>query len=65
MKEIHFVLDNDNAGREAAAKYTQKYEAMGYKVVNHTLKNKDMNEELKAYIEKPPPMISKNSTIRL
>lgn len=65
VKEIHFVLDNDNAGREAAAKYTQKYEAMGYKVVNHTLKSKDMNEELKAYIEKPPPMISKNSTIRL
>ena len=27
--------------------------------------SKPMNEELKAYIEKPPSMISQNSTIRL
>ncbi len=56
VKEIHFVLDNDKAGREAAAKYVPKYEAMGFKVVDHVLKTKDMNQELEAYINKPPPV---------
>lgn len=54
VKELHFVLDNDKAGREAVAKYKPKYEEKGYKVVDHVLKSKDMNEELKAYISKPP-----------
>lgn len=56
VKEIHFVLDNDKAGREAAAKYVSKYEQLGFKVVDHVLKTKDMNQELEAYINKPPPV---------
>ena len=56
VKEIHFVLDNDKAGRDAAAKYVPKYESLGYKVVNHELKTKDMNKELEAYLTKPPPV---------
>lgn len=64
VKEIHFVLDNDKAGREAAAKYVPKYEAMGFKVVDHVLKTKDMNEELIAYITKPPPEKKKTSPLK-
>ena len=56
VKEIHFVLDNDKAGRVAVAKYVPKYESLGYKVVNHELKTKDMNKELEAYLTKPPPV---------
>lgn len=62
IKEIHFVLDNDKAGREAVAKYKPKYEEKGYKVVDHVLKNKDMNDELKAYIE---AAVKKNATMKL
>lgn len=50
VKEIHFVLDNDKAGREAAEKYCKKYEDLGYATKNHVLKHKDMNEELKAFV---------------
>lgn len=59
VREIHFVLDNDKAGREAAAKYVPKYEKLGFKVVDHVLKTKDMNQELEAYINKPPPVKNK------
>lgn len=55
VKEIHFVLDNDKAGQEAVKKYTPKYEEKGFKVINHVLKTKDMNEELEAFLNKPPP----------
>lgn len=65
VKEIHFVLDNDKAGREAAAKYVPKYEQLGFKVVDHVLKTKDMNQELEAYINKPPPTMAKKSDMRL
>lgn len=64
VKEIHFVLDNDEAGREAAAKYVPKYEQLGFKVVDHVLKTKDMNEELIAYITKPPPEKKKTSPLK-
>ena len=60
VKEIHFVLDNDKAGREAVAKHKPKYEEKGYKVVDHVLKNKDMNDELKAYIN--AATVKKNTT---
>ena len=63
VKELHFVLDNDKAGREAVAKYKPKYEEKGYKVVDHVLKNKDMNIELKAYIE--AAAVKKNATMKL
>ena len=63
VKEIHFVLDNDKAGREAVEKYKPKYEEKGYKVVDHVLKNKDMNDELKAYIN--AATVKKNTTMKL
>lgn len=63
IKEIHFVLDNDKAGREAVAKYKPKYEEKGYKVVDHVLKNKDMNKELEAYIN--AATVKKNATMKL
>lgn len=50
VKEIHFVLDNDKAGQEAAEKYCKKYADLGYTTKNHVLKHKDMNEELKAFL---------------
>lgn len=64
VKEIHFVLDNNEAGRDAAAKYVPKYEQLGFKVVDHVLKTKDMNEELVAYIAKPPPERKKTSSLK-
>ena len=63
VKEIHFVLDNDKAGREAVAKYKPKYEGKGYKVVDHILKNKDMNDELKAYIN--AASVKKNAAMKI
>ena len=63
VKEIHFVLDNDKAGREAVAKYKPKYEEKGYKVVDHILKNKDMNDELKAYIN--AATVKKNAALKI
>ena len=63
VKEIHFVLDNDKAGREAVAKYKPKYEEKGYKVVDHVLKNKDMNDELKAYIN--AATVKKNAALKI
>ena len=63
VKELHFVLDNDKAGREAVAKYKPKYEGKGYKVVDHILKNKDMNDELKAYIN--AASVKKNAAMKI
>lgn len=63
IKEIHFVLDNDVAGQTAAKKHCEKYSILGYKTVNHILKTNDMNEELIAYITKPPP-VQKNLSVK-
>ena len=61
VKELHFVLDNDQPGQEAAKKHCEKYAALGYKVVNHCPKHNDMNDDLVAYVEgEPPPKV--NST---
>ena len=43
---INLRLDNDEAGRTAVAKYTEKYEALGYKVNAVFSQNKDINEDL-------------------
>ena len=56
VKELHFVLDSDSAGQEAAEKYCEKYAALGYKTVNHVLKHKDMNAELKALVNGESPV---------
>lgn len=65
VKEINFVLDNDQKGRMWADSHTKKYAELGYKTVNHVLKHKDMNDELKAYINKPPPTAAKKSGMKL
>ncbi len=46
VKVLHFRLDNDEAGRAAAAKYTEKYQARGYEVHAVFSKGKDINEDL-------------------
>lgn len=56
VKEIHFVLDNDPKGRQWADTYTKKYAELGYKTVNHVLKHKDMNAELKALVNGESPV---------
>ena len=38
----------------------KKYAELGYKTVDHVLKNKDMNDELKAYIN--AATVKKNTT---
>ena len=43
---LHFRLDNDEAGRAAVAKYTEKYQARGYEVHCVFSKGKDVNEDL-------------------
>ena len=46
VKVLHFRLDNDEAGRNAVAKYKAKYEANGYDVKVVFSKGKDVNEDL-------------------
>ena len=46
VKVLHFRLDNDEAGRAAVAKYTEKYRAKGYEVHSVFSKGKDVNEDL-------------------
>ena len=55
IKELHFYLDNDPAGRSEAEKHCQKYASMGYQVHNHCPKYKDLNEDLIAHVTKKPP----------
>ena len=46
VRVLHFRLDNDEAGRAAAQKYTAKYQARGYEVHSVFSKGKDVNEDL-------------------
>lgn len=46
VKILHFRLDNDEAGQAAVAKYTAKYQALGYEVHFVFSKGKDVNEDL-------------------
>lgn len=55
IKELHFYLDNDAAGRTAAEQHCEKYTALGFQCFNHCPTYKDLNEELVAYITKKPP----------
>lgn len=48
VKEIVFCLDNDEAGRKATEKLSQKYIEKGYDVKTVTPKLKDFNEDLVA-----------------
>lgn len=63
IKEIHFVLDNDHWGRKFAEQYCKKYAEFGYKTVDHVLKKKDMNDELKAYIS--AATVKKNTAMKI
>lgn len=58
IKEIHFCLDSDDAGKKAAAKHCEKYSGLGYTTITHPLKHKDMNKELIAFVAKKPPPVS-------
>ena len=46
VRVLHFRLDNDEAGRAAAQKYTAKYQTRGYEVHSVFSKGKDVNEDL-------------------
>lgn len=48
VKDLVFCLDNDEKGREATKKLTEKYAGKGYNIRVVTPKNKDFNEDLKA-----------------
>jgi hypothetical protein len=50
VKELVLCLDNDPAGREAAANMARKYAAKGYIVLIETPTNKDFNDDLMASI---------------
>jgi len=46
VKELVLCLDNDTAGREAAALMAKKYAAKGYTVLIDFPQGKDFNEDL-------------------
>jgi hypothetical protein len=48
VKELILCLDNDPAGREAAAQIARTYALKGYTVLNEPPKGKDFNEDLQA-----------------
>ena len=48
VKELILCLDNDTAGREAAALIARKYAYKGYTVLNDLPRGKDFNEDLQA-----------------
>ncbi|MDR2532749.1 MAG: DUF3991 and toprim domain-containing protein [Oscillospiraceae bacterium] len=50
IKEIIFCLDNDPTGRRKTSEYMKKYEDKGFICRNKPSKNKDFNDDLKAYI---------------
>jgi hypothetical protein len=49
VRELVFCLDNDMAGREAAAIMARKYAYKGYTVLNEPPMGKDFNEDLQAF----------------
>jgi hypothetical protein len=49
VREIVLCLDNDTAGREAAALIARKYAAKGYTVLIDFPQGKDFNEDLQAH----------------
>jgi hypothetical protein len=49
VKELVFCLDNDEAGRNAAAVMEQKYTEKGYKTRAQLPTGKDFNEDLQTY----------------
>lgn len=60
VKEIRFGLDNDEAGRKATAKFTEKYTARGYTVKDVSpkqdeyFKGKDYNDKLMHELKRNP-----------
>lgn len=63
IKELHFYLDNDPPGRDAAIKHCRKYAAMGYEVHNYCPKYNDMNDELIAHVTKKPPPAAQQKAV--
>ncbi|MEG0614203.1 MAG: DUF3991 and toprim domain-containing protein [Oscillospiraceae bacterium] len=65
IKELMLCLDNDVAGQTAATEIKGKYEKLGYAVKIILPKQKDFNDDLKAYVlcnepkpeRKPPPIM--------
>ena len=49
IRELVFCLDNDTAGREAAAIMARKYAYKGYTALNELPRGKDFNEDLQAH----------------
>ena len=49
VRELVFCLDNDTAGREAAAIMARKYAYKGYTALNELPRGKDFNEDLQAH----------------
>lgn len=64
ITELHFCLDNDEAGQSAALKHCEKYSEMGYVTVNHCPKQKDMNEDLICYLNGGVPRQIKNTLMK-
>ena len=50
VKELHFWLDNDRAGRSASDTLCRKYSELGFITFNHCPRNKDFNDDLVEYI---------------
>lgn len=50
VRELHFWLDNDCAGRSASDVLCRKYSGMGFITFNHCPHNKDFNDDLKEYL---------------
>lgn len=50
VRELHFWLDNDNAGRSSSDILCRKYSELGFITFNHCPRNKDFNEDLIEYI---------------
>lgn len=51
FEELHFWLDNDGAGRQAALTLCRKYSKAGFRCYNHCPRNKDMNEDLSFFLK--------------
>lgn len=50
VRELHFWLDNDDAGRSASDSLCRKYSELGFITVNHCPRNKDFNEDLLEFL---------------
>lgn len=50
VKELHFWLDNDSAGRSASDTLCRKYSELGFITFNHCPRNKDFNDDLREYL---------------